>query len=353
VKFDIFLSYHRIHEPEHYSTSVIEERLEQAKLADRLGYDCIWVPEHHLIHFMQAPSSALLSTQIGLNVSCDVGQMVNLLNYRHPLITAGEIALTDHILGGRLQLGVGKGAYAYEFERLGLSFEEANPRFLEALDVLEEIWASPEKAISHHGPHFDIEDAYVWPRPLQEPHPPLWYAAMSPGSISAAASRGYNVATWPFLRPLEAVETAAEAFRQGRAEAESPAGQQFAVMRGAWTTNSKAEAQRVVEDAALNNRIGQRLHHFRQNSDDRAVVAPEPVEHEPTHQEIYENLIMGTAEECRAKVEAYERLGVDRLLLHFDFGPGQDDVLTAMTNFAEGVIKPLRARQKDGLSDER
>jgi alkanesulfonate monooxygenase SsuD/methylene tetrahydromethanopterin reductase-like flavin-dependent oxidoreductase (luciferase family) len=343
VKFDVFMSYHRIHEPEHYQRSVVEERLAEAKLADELGFDCIWVPEHHLIHFMQAPSSSLLSVQIGLNVSCDVGQMVNLLNYRHPLIAAGEVALADHILGGRLQLGVGKGAYAYEFERLGLSFADAQPRFLEALEILEQVWSSEDKAVSFHGEHFDFEDAYVWPRPLQRPHPPLWYAAMSIPSIQAAAKRGYHVANWPFLRPMSAVKAVAEAFHESRDASGGQRGvQQLAIMRGAFAAETQAEARRHIGEAAMNNRISQRLHHFAQNSDGRGVVTADPVDNEPGEREIYDNMIMGTPEECLAKIEEYESLGVDRLLLHFDFGPEHEAVMESMRVFSEGVIRPFR-----------
>lgn len=343
MKFDVFLSYHRIHEPERYTRSVVEERLAEAKLADALGFDCIWVPEHHLIHFMQAPSSSLLSVQVGLNVSCQVGQMVNLLNYRHPLIAAGEIALADHILGGRLQIGVGKGAYAYEFERLGLSFADAQSRFLEGLNILEQVWESDQKGISFNGQHFDIDDAYVWPRPLQQPHPPLWYAAMSTKSIQTAAERGYNVANWPFLRPMSAVKATAEAFHEGRERRGGERGvQQLAIMRGAFAAETEAEARKHVVEAAMNNRISQRLHHFSQNSDARGVVTAELLDNEPSEREIYDNMIMGTPEECLAKVEEYEKLGVDRLLLHFDFGPDHEHVLESMRIFAEGVIAPFR-----------
>src|SRR4051794_28381493 len=116
MRFGIFLSYNRIHRPSEYTTNIYEERLEQAMEADRLGYEIIWIPEHHMIHFFQVPSVAVLMTQVGLNVQCKVGAMVVLPLYRHPLVTAGEVALVDNILKGRLEIGLGRGAYAYEFE---------------------------------------------------------------------------------------------------------------------------------------------------------------------------------------------------------------------------------------------
>jgi len=170
LKFGIFLSYQRIHPPEHYEDDLFEEKLAEAIEADRLGYDIVWVPEHHLIHFMQVPSIAVLATQIGMSVKCAVGTMVALLTYRHPLVTAGELALLDRVLGGRLELGVGRGAYEYEFERLGVPFKEGKDRFFEALDTLEKIWHSPDRAVSYEGRFASFDEAYVWPRPAQQPH---------------------------------------------------------------------------------------------------------------------------------------------------------------------------------------
>jgi flavin-dependent trigonelline monooxygenase, oxygenase component len=345
MKFDVFLSFNRIHEPEHYERSLFEERLTEAVTADTLGYDCIWVPEHHLIHFMQAPSASLLSLHIGLNVSCRVGQMVNLLNYRHPLVSAGEIAFVDNALKGRLELGVGRGAYQYEFERLGIPFDEAQPRFLESLEILERIWESDSTAVSYHGKYFDIDDCYVWPRPYQRPHPRLWYAAMSSPSVKMAASKGYNVANWPFLRSMSAVKEIAAAFHEAREERGGERGaQQLAIMRSAFAAESVPRARRHVREALVNHRINQRLHYFTQNSDARGYVSPEPVNNEPDEDEIYQNMLIGTAEECLEKVEEYDALGVDRLLLHFDFGPDHEEVLESMRTFAEGVIEPYRRR---------
>src|SRR3954452_7801930 len=104
MRFGIFLAYERVHAPEHYAGgNLYDEMLEQAVLADQLGFEVIWIPEHHLIHYAQAPSATVLCTQIGLNVRCTVASMVVLATYRHPLITAGEIAAVDNILHGRFE----------------------------------------------------------------------------------------------------------------------------------------------------------------------------------------------------------------------------------------------------------
>jgi len=344
MKFSIFFGYQRIHPPEYYKNSLYQERLDEAIEADRLGlYECIWLPEHHLIHFMQVPCGLLLCAQIGLKVKTKVGQMVNLLTARHPLIIAGEVAAADIILGGKLLLGVGRGAYEYEFERLGVPFSESKERFDEALQVIEKVWKSEKEGISFHGKYFNFETAYVWPRPVQKPHPEIWYAAMTKPAIDWAARKGYHVATWPFLRPMSSAVESAELFHRGRETAGNERGKQkLTMLRVTFIAETEAKARRFVEPVLVNHRINQRLHYFTQNSDPRGYVYPEPVENEPTPDEVYKHALMGTPEQCLEKVLEYERAGVDELMLFFDFGPDHEDVLDAMRLFAEEVIIPYK-----------
>jgi len=167
---------------------------------------------------------------------------------------------------------------------------------------------------------------------------------MTPPTIEWAARGGYHVTNWPFLRDMSAVAGAAEVFHTAREEAGGVKGEQrLGILRGAFAAETEAEAAAHVEEALINHRINQRLHYFTQNADPRGIVAPDPVENEPTHEEIYENLIMGTPEQCLEKVERYEELGVDDLLLMFDYGASHEAVMESMRVFAEGVMEPYRA----------
>jgi alkanesulfonate monooxygenase SsuD/methylene tetrahydromethanopterin reductase-like flavin-dependent oxidoreductase (luciferase family) len=345
VRLSVFLSHQRIGPPDAYADAPYREKLAEAKLADEMGFDLVWVPEHHLIHFMQTPSASLLAAQIGLQTSLRVGTMVSLLNYRHPLINAGELALLDHVLEGRLEIGVGRGAYEYEFERLGIPFKEGKERFNESLEALRKIWANPEGAVGFDGEYAQFEPSYVWPMPFQDPHPPLWYAAMTEPSIEYAVAGGYHVTNWPFLSGMERVQKVADTFHAAREGAGVARGQQLlGILRGAWVAETEADARRHVETALVNHRINQRLHHFTQRADPKGYVFPEPLEKEPTEAEIYENLLMGTPDEVLAKLEAYEAAGVDEVLLMFDFGAPHEEVMESMRLFGEQVMVPFRER---------
>src|ERR1051326_3502774 len=97
LSFGVFLSYNEIY-PEQDGSTIYREMLEQGILADQLGYDVIWLPEHHLIQFMKAPNALLSAVQIGQHVRCRVGTAVVVLPYHHPLISSADIAEADNIL---------------------------------------------------------------------------------------------------------------------------------------------------------------------------------------------------------------------------------------------------------------
>lgn len=343
MEFTAFLSHMRIFPPEHYRSSLYDEKLAEAKLADRMKFDGIWIPEHHLIHYMQTPSGLLLCAYYGQHVKCRVGQMVSLLAYRHPLISAGEIALTDVILNGRFMLGVGKGAYEYEFERLEIPWEGANDHFLEALDVLDKVWASPERGIEYEGTRFTFPTSYVWPRPVQRPGPEVWYAAMTPPSIEFAAQRGYHVANWPFLRPMSFVEEIATKFHACREQAGHAVGaQKLGVMRPVYVARTEAQARASVERMIVNHRLSQRIRSYDMHADARGYVFPEPLRQEPNADEVFENMIAGTPEQVLEKLQRYADIGVDQLLAWFDFGMDHEQVLQSMQLFGEEVMVPFR-----------
>ncbi|WP_194396323.1 LLM class flavin-dependent oxidoreductase [Microbacterium atlanticum] len=344
MDFSIFFSSQRIHEPKDYSRTLLDEKRDEAVLADKLGYKRIWVPEHHLIHFMQTPNALMFAQHVGHGLDIRVGTMAILLTTRHPLISAAEIAMADNSLGGRLDVGVGRGAYEYEFERLGVPYSENKERFAEALEVLEQIWADPNYNVTHHGKYYDIDNAAVWPHPVQTPHPPFWMTAMTSPTIEWAAERGYNVSNWPFIRPMSAVEETAATFHRGRAKrADGGVDQQLTILRGVAPSYDEAAIEKRVDEALINHRINQRLHYFTQTADPRGYVAPEPLEKEPSRAEVRENLIFGTPEECLRKVQAYADLGVTELMLMFDFGPTHEEVMEGMELFAKEVMAPFNA----------
>lgn len=343
MDFSIFISHQRLFPHERYGGDLYEDKLAEAKAADRCGFNCIWVPEHHLIQYMQAPNGLLLLVHYAHHVKAPLGQMVNLLVYRHPLVAAGEIAQADALIGGRLQLGVGRGAYEYEFRRLGIPWDSAYDRFHECLDVIETIWRHPDRGVAYQGKFFQFETTFVWPRLVQKPHPPIWYAAMTPPAIEFAAKRGYHVATWPFLRPMSFVEEIVAKFHEAREAAGNAKGvQQFSLMRPVHVAETEKKARESVETMLVNHRLSQRIRGQNIVADDRGYVAPDPLPDEPTFEETFDRMIAGTPQQCLEKLHRYHELGVDQFMCWFDFGLETARNIDSMQLFAEEVMAPFR-----------
>jgi len=346
MQFGLFLSHQRIHEPSAYTEPLMVEKRREAELADEVGFDMIWVPEHHLIHFMQAPNALMLAQHHGRDLSIRVGTMATLLPLRHPLITAAEVGLTASVLGDRFEFGVGRGAYEYEFVRLGVPFEDAPQRFEDILKFLEELWESENGAAAMSNGVYDFPKAAPWPRMPKREDLRVWWAAMTPPSILKAATAGYNVATWPFIRPMSALAPAVEAFHEGVRANGLQAKQEITVLRAAYVSHSEEEIEKRIDEALINHRINQRLHHFIQNADESGVVSPDPLDKEPSREEVRENLLFGTPDEVIAKIREYEEMGVDQIMTQFDFGPDHATIAESMRLFASEVIEPMRSGAK-------
>jgi probable F420-dependent oxidoreductase len=128
----------------------------------------------------------------------------------HPLDVAETVASLDHVSGGRVILGVGAGYRPYEAEAVEVPYGRRVSRMTESIAVLREAWT--EDKASFAGEHFNFHDVAVLPKPVQQPHPPIWMGALAPKAIERAGRIGDG---WiaPFLQTLEALEPEAARYR--------------------------------------------------------------------------------------------------------------------------------------------
>jgi probable F420-dependent oxidoreductase len=162
--------------------------------AEELGFDGVFVPDHILAkpattqHY--GPSwpdpFSLLAFFAGRTRRIQVGTSVIVLPYRNPLVTAKAAATVDQVSGGRLIFGIGVGWDAEEFHDLGLPFRQRGAVTDEYLRIIKTAWASDVPSFS--GQYFTFGGATFAPRPVQQPHPPVWVGG-SPAAISSAALR--------------------------------------------------------------------------------------------------------------------------------------------------------------------
>ncbi len=172
--------------------TVYERALQRIEIMDRGGYDAIWITEHHFNDYSVCPSIPVMGAYVAARTrNLHIATGVTLAAFYHPLRLAEEVALLDILSGGRVYWGAGRGFDPKEFRTFGMTPEESYPRFQEAVDIVMSAWRN--ERITYHGKYFSFENIEVLPKPLQQPHPPMWVAAYSPTAVEWAAEHGYSI----------------------------------------------------------------------------------------------------------------------------------------------------------------
>src|SRR5439155_10902910 len=162
--------------------------------AEDLGYDAVWANEHHFHPYGGLiPSPAVLLSAVAQRTKrMRLGTSVVVLPLHNPIEVAEQLAMVDVMSGGRVDLGVGRGFVAFDYQTMGIPMKEGQERTLESLEVILKAWSG--EPFTHHGKYFHYDNIEVWPRPQQRPHPPIWIAcSTNPESFEFAGRNGYNL----------------------------------------------------------------------------------------------------------------------------------------------------------------
>lgn len=196
MKFSLFLHVERYDERTPIAQQ-LDELTELVQIAERGGFETAWIGEHHGMGFTIAPNPfvnlaylAAKTTQIRLGTGTVIAP------FWHPIKLAGEAGLVDALSGGRLDLGIARGAYMYEYERLfpGLDAMEAGARMRAMVPLLQGLFKGDCAA---DGAYWQFPATTPQPRPVQTPHPPMWIAARDPQSHDFAVANGCHVQVTP------------------------------------------------------------------------------------------------------------------------------------------------------------
>ena len=169
------------------------EALEQVIHAERLGYNSVWFTEHHFTrHGIVSATLSVLAYLAGVTNSIRLGTAVTVLPFHNPVQLAEQTATVDVLSNGRLDLGVGRGYQWGEFHRMGVPMDEASRRFEEGMKVLIRAWTATEP-FDHWGEFWSFNDMTVQPRPVQQPHPPVFVAASGADSVARVVRNDWNL----------------------------------------------------------------------------------------------------------------------------------------------------------------
>jgi alkanesulfonate monooxygenase SsuD/methylene tetrahydromethanopterin reductase-like flavin-dependent oxidoreductase (luciferase family) len=175
------------------------DTIDEIELADRLGFHGVWIVEHHFMRgYSHSSKPELILAALARRTSrLRLGLGVVPLPYHHPVHVAERIATLDLLCGGRLEVGIGRGFSPDEYAAFGVQMADSRSLVDESLDILRGCAAS-DGPVGFSGRHFSLAGLDIVPRAVQQPHPPLWTAAVSPDTFEWAAQQRLGVLAGPF-----------------------------------------------------------------------------------------------------------------------------------------------------------
>jgi alkanesulfonate monooxygenase SsuD/methylene tetrahydromethanopterin reductase-like flavin-dependent oxidoreductase (luciferase family) len=390
MKLDIFAEMQQpreIWDGDDHEHRLVQETLEQARLADEAGYGCLWMVEHHgaeEFSYSSAPEVMLAAiAQQTRRMRIGHGAVLGLHAINHPIRIAERAAMLDHVSGGRLEVGLTRSGVP-EWRLFDVNPEHARGQLQETYEMLPRIWTEPR--FSWKSPAFTVDDVAVVPKPLQKPHPPLWQAGVTPAAFDQAGRNGVGVLATTMLASIETVAKLVALYRSSIAACERPVGkfinnqvanftfvhcarsakearENACASAVAWYIRTAGEFFEVAEiykhmaaeamAAAAGDSLAGKF--VRDNAAApvpraQALIGRIMLGERVPEDEMFEtliaehSLIVGTPDECRKKLKTYQELGIDRLMcLHQVGGIRHDKVMTSIRLFGELIPEFDRA----------
>jgi len=231
-----------------------ENVMDQVVLADELGFDTAWFVEHHFTRgFSHSSAPDLVLAGLSQRTKrIHLGLGVVLLPFQSPIRTAERVATLDVISGGRVEFGTGRGASPLEYQAFQRPFEQSRQLWEESLEAVLAIWNADGEPVTRSGEYFEIPDVSVYPRPVQEPHPPVWVASTSLDGYLAAAKQGYHLLGMTMLKGLDDVAEDIAKYKQCLADnGFDPETRRIALMIPWYVAPTKEEATETASDPVL------------------------------------------------------------------------------------------------------
>lgn len=341
MKFSLFLHMERTDESQTYE-QLYKDFIELAQIADQGGMHAVWTGEHHGMNFTIAPNPFLNLIDLAnhtQNVRLGTGTVI--APFWHPIRLAGEAAMTDIITKGRLELGIARGAYNFEYERMmpGMDAMEAGGRMRELVPAVKALWQGD---YVHSGKFFQFPKTTSAPKPLQQSGVPMWIAARDPNSHNFAIENGCNVQVTPLWQGVEEIETLMQRFNDAKAahgegktpkimllqhgyvgsDADDVAEAAQSISRfychfGAWFKNERPIHQGIIEPLSEAEMAAIDMY------------APE---------KMLANMPIGTADTVIEKLKHYEALGYDEFSFWIDTSMSHEQKRASLQRFINDVM---------------
>lgn len=320
---------------------VARHTLEMVQMAEAGGFNIAWAAEHHALEMTIAPNPfSILAWWANHTSSIRLGTAVIAAPYWHPIKAAGEAAFVDLISGGRLEFGIGSGAYQREFDRMrpGLKQTDAWKYMQEMLPVIRELWKGDYE---HNGEFWSFPASTSCPKPLQK-EVPVWVAARAPITYDYAVKHGCHIQSWPLTREMSEAELYMA--RMNEALSNNPGKKRpiMAMMRHTAVYDRKEDW--MVPVRAAQRQLSQFENLFKnmgdvENGFPKAIPFDQlgnRAEYDP--EMLSRNLMFGTPDQVIEKLKVYQALGVDEFIYYASLGLGLKEQKRSLELFCKHVI---------------
>ncbi len=365
-----------------YEHRLFEQTLEQAKLADEMGYGCWWEVEHHTaVEFSFSSAPELMLTAIAQHTNqINVGHAAVLApsRFNHAIRIAERAAFLDHLSNGRLQMGLARSTVP-EWRTFNIDADSTRDQLQQTFEMVPKMWTQDK--FSWKSDQYEINDVSIIPKPYQKPHPPLWQACSSIPSFEQAGRNGVGALGVTLWASHEEVQGMVDIYRKASAECEKPVGefqnnqiafftfvhgaesQAEALANGAagaaaWYTNEAfsffevqesfievaREMEAAAKDPAGGGLVGQYARDFADPSEAAIMIGRIMEGEQVGEDEMFEvlsrqeSLIVGDQDKIREGFKFYEEVGIDRLMTLHQVGPLSHDKIMKSIRLVGEVI---------------
>lgn len=296
------------------------EMFDLALIAEEAGFDTLTIGQHHFRQGDPADPLTVMGSVATRTSRIRVGTGIHILPMHNPIMIAEQVATIDQLSGGRISLGVGTGWNQFEYEVLGVPFAERGPRMEECLKILKLLWQN--ESAGFEGQFYRFPELSMYPRPIQQPNPPLWVAGDAPVAVKRAARLGDAWMCGPVTEIGDAKSLLQTYRATCAAETTKPA---WILRRFGWIKPTRKE----VEEGALQAYVNGMMVHWRESSTQASVLeilrrmdAGETV---PAAEIAHNRLIWGSPDDAIQQIQALNAdMGVEHL--HMAFGAGMHAV---------------------------
>jgi limonene 1,2-monooxygenase len=256
MKFGLFLMNEH---PGRNPSEAFDEDLRLIQAADELGFEEVWIGEHHSYRWELLTNPELMIAKASaLTSRIKLGPGVRILPLHHPLDVAEQAVVCDHLTHGRYLFGAGKGSFPNDFKLFGVNRDEARSMTRESMELILKAWTS-EGPFSFQGRYWQVEDVDFYPKPFQRPHPPIHIACSAPETYEYAGAMGYAPMSVYLYRYAELARFWGYYEAGARAAGRTPDRAQWRIIRETYVAETTARARAEI-DAGANgsyNYLGQ------------------------------------------------------------------------------------------------